>query len=106
MPSSACKTCARSEEHTSELQSHDNLVCRLLLEKTHTPRRGPPLTPPHSPAARRGVLAGLRAGRRWRGRVASARPPMPLLIPINLFFFKEAAPPRTSPSPPAAASPT
>src|SRR3954465_7060294 len=33
MPSSACKTSARSEEHTSELQSHDNLVCRLLLEK-------------------------------------------------------------------------
>src|SRR3954465_16090764 len=30
---------ARSEEHTSELQSHDNLVCRLLLEKNkqHTP---------------------------------------------------------------------
>src|SRR3954464_6982730 len=26
--------CLRSEEHTSELQSHDNLVCRLLLEKT------------------------------------------------------------------------
>src|SRR5260370_20990094 len=24
---------ARSEEHTSELQSHFNLVCRLLLEK-------------------------------------------------------------------------
>src|SRR4029434_11334515 len=24
----------RSEEHTSELQSHLNLVCRLLLEKT------------------------------------------------------------------------
>src|SRR2546430_6855626 len=23
----------RSEEHTSELQSHSNLVCRLLLEK-------------------------------------------------------------------------
>src|SRR2546430_4908334 len=31
----------RSEEHTSELQSQSNLVCRLLLEKkkkqTHTP---------------------------------------------------------------------
>src|SRR5260370_18269882 len=30
------QTCAlpiRSEEHTSELQSHLNLVCRLLLEK-------------------------------------------------------------------------
>src|SRR5260370_41809924 len=28
----------RSEEHTSELQSHLNLVCRLLLEKKKTPR--------------------------------------------------------------------
>src|SRR5438034_3042742 len=26
-------TKARSEEHTSELQSHSDLVCRLLLEK-------------------------------------------------------------------------
>src|SRR5260221_3945212 len=25
--------CPRSEEHTSELQSHSDLVCRLLLEK-------------------------------------------------------------------------
>src|SRR5436309_11820221 len=25
---------ARSEEHTSELQSRENLVCRLLFEKT------------------------------------------------------------------------
>src|SRR5438132_4813875 len=25
--------CDRSEEHTSELQSHSDLVCRLLLEK-------------------------------------------------------------------------
>src|SRR5260370_23908046 len=35
----------RSEEHTSELQSHLNLVCRLLLEKKknkrqHLPTRG------------------------------------------------------------------
>src|SRR5882762_11698984 len=29
----AAATKARSEEHTSELQSHLNLVCRLLLEK-------------------------------------------------------------------------
>src|SRR5688572_32113979 len=55
--------CLRSEEHTSELQSQSNLVCRLLLEKKKaferrnsypgrvhdphtqralTPRRGPP----------------------------------------------------------------
>src|SRR5947208_9947478 len=26
-------SCRRSEEHTSELQSPDHLVCRLLLEK-------------------------------------------------------------------------
>src|SRR2546430_3912603 len=36
----------RSEEHTSELQSQSNLVCRLLLEKKkkhalHTPFRRP-----------------------------------------------------------------
>src|SRR5438034_6186283 len=32
---SACRTQTqrRSEEHTSELQSHSDLVCRLLLEK-------------------------------------------------------------------------
>src|SRR5690606_41157675 len=31
---SAARKCAlRSEEHTSELQSRENLVCRLLLEK-------------------------------------------------------------------------
>src|SRR5258708_17859078 len=29
----AGKTTTRSEEHTSELQSPDHLVCRLLLEK-------------------------------------------------------------------------
>src|SRR5258707_3035296 len=28
--------CDRSEEHTSELQSRQYLVCRLLLEKTNT----------------------------------------------------------------------
>src|SRR5438034_6856739 len=28
----------RSEEHTSELQSHSDLVCRLLLEKKNHPR--------------------------------------------------------------------
>src|SRR5690606_40522798 len=31
----------RSEEHTSELQSRENLVCRLLLEKKKRTRKGP-----------------------------------------------------------------
>src|SRR5256886_9653373 len=33
----------RSEEHTSELQSQSNLVCRLLLEKTKQYRLAPPV---------------------------------------------------------------
>src|SRR5437588_2600109 len=32
-PTEAPITMVRSEEHTSELQSHSDLVCRLLLEK-------------------------------------------------------------------------
>src|SRR3712207_8905607 len=32
---------ARSEEHTSELQSRQYLVCRLLLEKTKNTQRRP-----------------------------------------------------------------
>src|SRR5438034_8279879 len=32
-PSRRKSRAARSEEHTSELQSHSDLVCRLLLEK-------------------------------------------------------------------------
>src|ERR1019366_3666907 len=52
----------RSEEHTSELQSLTNLVCRLLLEK-NTPRRSPcclgtpapgiSMVPPPTPPRRR-----------------------------------------------------
>src|SRR5688572_31662829 len=46
MPKVVIALVARSEEHTSELQSQSNLVCRLLLEKkkkktnnTHTTTR-------------------------------------------------------------------
>src|SRR4051812_49742033 len=52
----------RSEEHTSELQSHVNIVCRLLLEKKKSDRsasagwpaaaqkRTHPPTPPSKPS--------------------------------------------------------
>src|SRR5690606_40004985 len=33
VPVTIAATLGRSEEHTSELQSRENLVCRLLLEK-------------------------------------------------------------------------
>src|SRR5260370_25580399 len=46
----------RSEEHTSELQSHLNLVCRLLLEKKKTgttdPAQASPPTHATTPAHR------------------------------------------------------
>src|SRR5690349_22716299 len=40
----------RSEEHTSELQSRRDLVCRLLLEKKK-PRTTWPPTPPATPSS-------------------------------------------------------
>src|SRR3954467_14914847 len=91
MPSSAGQTCARSEEHTSELQSHDNLVCRLLLEKItirseeHTSeiqshdnlvcRLLLEKTTPHRPSTRRSaatLVAEPRGGARPRPRRAGA----------------------------------
>src|SRR2546430_10187158 len=46
----ARETAPRSEEHTSELQSQSNLVCRLLLEKKN--KNSQPYTPPASPTPR------------------------------------------------------
>src|SRR3990170_7497345 len=53
-PGPASRACAsrtswRSEEHTSELQSPDHLVCRLLLEKKkqHKHKHQPPHHPDH-----------------------------------------------------------
>src|SRR5438270_6723835 len=47
----------RSEEHTSELQSQSNLVCRLLLEKKNASTRA--LAPVTSPRSR--ILASASA---------------------------------------------
>src|SRR5260221_7264902 len=44
----------RSEEHTSELQSHSDLVCRLLLEKKKKTTNAPSAHPLHAPAEIRG----------------------------------------------------
>src|SRR3954463_5183815 len=79
----------RSEEHTSELQSHDNLVCRLLLEKKNG-----------DGADGRGVshLYALDAHRppprpldQWR--------PHPRRSPPRFFFLKERGPPEFPPLP-------
>src|SRR2546426_1586973 len=58
--------CPRSEEHTSELQSPCNLVCRLLLEKKKTvdaPAHG---EPQRSEEKDRGITENAR--RRQTGR--------------------------------------
>src|SRR5260221_9782383 len=45
----------RSEEHTSELQSHSDLVCRLLLEKKKTGKSPLRAGLYNRPRARRGT---------------------------------------------------
>src|SRR5208283_5178127 len=53
----------RSEEHTSELQSHHDLVCRLLLEKKKNRGRGstePPGITYVTPASTAGLHDPLR----------------------------------------------
>src|SRR5258708_18463462 len=47
----------RSEEHTSELQSPDHLVCRLLLEKKKKTRHRPTHCTPCTPLSRPTELA-------------------------------------------------
>src|SRR3954465_4363933 len=74
------QTCAlRSEEHTSELQSHDNLVCRLLLEKKtkHYPAldQPPTTTRPPAPTTRQHLWAagcGSPRAKARRGSVVSS----------------------------------
>src|SRR5258708_11392438 len=47
----------RSEEHTSELQSPDHLVCRLLLEKKQQADEAPRLTLPQATTGTREAYA-------------------------------------------------
>src|SRR5438132_5604204 len=66
----ALQRMVRSEEHTSELQSHSDLVCRLLLEKKNSgwSGRSCPATPPRRRRQRRGprLLVLYRPSRRRR----------------------------------------
>src|SRR5258708_23985156 len=53
----------RSEEHTSELQSPDHLVCRLLLEKKKTSNALSRACPSRDPLTRRRSPLVARLGR-------------------------------------------
>src|SRR3954466_917426 len=96
----------RSEEHTSELQSHDNLVCRLLLEKKkHNSRRVP--RHPLAPARALPGHTALRArGVPRRRSPPPAGPGGPRCVGWgSCFFLNNTAPPKFSPFPPPAPFP-
>src|ERR1022692_2774075 len=83
----------RSEEHTSELQSPCNLVCRLLLEKKTKNRPGGG-APPRDP---RGLAT--RYGRRQRHRrpaVLRLQPRRPASAFLAVFFLMIRRPPRST----------
>src|ERR1019366_4748660 len=83
----------RSEEHTSELQSLTNLVCRLLLEKKTVNRNG-------TGGAGGAVLRGLSGDLQHVQPLAG---PAPLRRDAGgaVFFFKDTAAPGVFPlSPP------
>src|SRR5450432_318150 len=71
----------RSEEHTSELQSRSDLVCRLLREKKKPPRRG------HRVPRRRRCISGSSLP---RGAATSA-PWGAAVLPARFFFFNDTA---------------
>src|SRR5947207_11411078 len=50
LPSPSHRRGVRSEEHTSELQSHSDIVCRLLLEKKQQPQSTEHLTQQSAPS--------------------------------------------------------
>src|SRR3954465_963556 len=91
----------RSEEHTSELQSHDNLVCRLLLEKKTYPKRDTtdaPYTPtnqPHYSTQGACVADPTTPAVDVQKLLSRSRGAMPAF-----FFLRERAPPGLSPFPP------
>src|SRR5690606_22712033 len=64
-PTSSCATRTawpRSEEHTSELQSRENLVCRLLLEKKNGRTRSTGAAPPWASQSPVAPASGRRLG--------------------------------------------
>src|SRR5256885_4209692 len=74
--SRAVRSSARSEEHTSELQSPCNLVCRLLLEKKELSLRYN-----SAPLPRRGITASGCPTIRARGFGRRHVPPMDISRP-------------------------
>src|ERR1039457_2955008 len=90
----------RSEEHTSELQSPCNLVCRLLLEKKQRePHHLPPTTPAATDAPERHSTRRRATRRREpEDAVRTSRLRRPRL-PTFFFFFNDTPPTEIYPLP-------
>src|ERR1019366_4532914 len=92
MPSSAWKkdVYSRSEEHTSELQSLTNLVCRLLLVKTEQ----------YSTSGLQGLRGTRQGGQNNLPVPVPSQWGPPPRDKRGFFFFKERGPPEIFPFPP------
>src|SRR6516162_3210125 len=77
----------RSEEHTSELQSPCNLVCRLLLEKKKKARRGLTLRINRAQQLESGVVALASASSSARLPCLACLPRAAALARPRLCFF-------------------
>src|SRR4029434_4969537 len=87
----------RSEEHTSELQSHLNLVCRLLLEKKNQRRcSGEQMFQLSRPLRRKPRLACSAAFGPLVGRSSAAAPGVASAIICSFFFLMIRRPPRST----------
>src|ERR1019366_4462327 len=99
MPCSAGPT--RSEEHTSELQSLTNLVCRLLLEKKKAEPSSATTRETRTVAQRRAAgTRGSRAAPAHRLPDHGASRDRQVDLEAFVFFLINGAPPGSPPFPP------
>src|SRR2546430_5068526 len=84
--------CQRSEEHTSELQSQSNLVCRLLLEKKKIQHlcRGTKSRTQCTSASRRAVTSvrSREVRSAWQDHKSRRRTPARYNIPYARFTVR------------------
>src|SRR4051795_8787221 len=83
----------RSEEHTSELQSHSHLVCRLLLEKKKKLTVSSSRPHPRPPRVSRQYGSAGSAARRAPRLVPAAASRVVSVPAHSFFFFNDPAPP-------------
>src|SRR3970282_1721085 len=95
----------RSEEHTSELQSRRDLVCRLLLEKKKTTANSQPLGIGFYLRAVRSAPCAVRLYAKTIANISSLELSLSMCLLAVLFFFNGPATPEIYPLSPTPASP-